>query len=205
MTDETLEHAINDMIGGAAICFLGAGFSLGAEDSDGRPVPRATDLCREIFEITDMQYDPDVSLKDIAEYCDNNELWKQGLKDLLTRRLTLCKPQNFHVNILRMPWRSVFTTNFDDVAENALKEQNPIVVTPVFDVKHLEPKTMPLYYLHGRALDILRGAADPNIVLTDSNYLTLREKNHDLFSALENEVYAARRIFLLVILFKMQK
>jgi len=93
-----------------------------------------------------------------------------------------------------MPWRAVFTTNFDDVAERSLPGDT-MIVTPVFDANNLRAGRKVLYYLHGRALDILSGAVDPSLVVSETNYLDLKDRNRNLYSALENEVHTASRIF----------
>jgi len=196
MDNDLLEEAINDLSSGAAVCFLGAGFSLDAYDSSGKShVPSVEELCSEICKFPGLQSEQGASLTDLADYCEQDDQLKPRLRSLLLQRLTLCQPSDTQRHILKMPWRAVFTTNFDDVAEVAMRDENPAIVTPAFDVKNLRPDRKPLYYLHGRALDILNGAADPSIVISETNYLEIKEKNRNLYAALENEVHAASRIF----------
>lgn len=196
MDEELLQDAVNDLLAGAAVCFLGAGFSTEAYDSLGaEKVPSVTDLCNEICEFPGLSSEKGASLTDLADYCEQDSNLRPLLRALLLRRLTLCKPSPGQKLLLRMPWRAVFTTNFDDVAEVALKEESPVIVTPAFDVQNLRADRKPLYYLHGRALDILDGASDPKIVISETNYLEIRERNRNLYAALENEVHAASRIF----------
>lgn len=42
---ETARHAID---AGAAVCLLGAGFSVGATDASGKPIPTASELTDEL-------------------------------------------------------------------------------------------------------------------------------------------------------------
>ena len=196
MSEDILQEAINDIAGGAAICFVGAGFSYGATDASAKKqVPSVEDICKEICQFPGLENDFGAQLADLAEFCYDSESLKQKLISLFIDRLTLCNPTASHFHIMKMPWRAVFTTNFDDVAEKALKESNPLVITPVSDARNLRSDRKPLYYLHGRALDLLESVMDPRLVVSETNYLNIREKNRNLYSAFENEVHSARRIF----------
>ncbi len=195
MNEEILYEAINDIQSGAAICFVGAGFSMEAKDAMENPVPSVSMLCEEICKFPGLQGEVGALLTDLAEFCESNNSLKHALRALLLQRLTLTKPSENQRKILGMPWRAVFTTNFDDVAEVALGNAKVTVVTPTFNIKNLKPGGTALYYLHGRAKDMLDGAVDPSIIISESNYLDLKERNRDLYAALENEVHAASRIF----------
>lgn len=195
MNEEFLDEAINELINGSAICLLGAGFSMGATDSVGQAIPSAKDLGNEICEIANLENEESASLSDLADYCEGDSKVFSDLTKLLMKRLTLCKPTDDQRTILEMPWRSVFTTNFDDIAEICLKKRGVIPVTPNFETSNLSSKSLPLYYLHGRARDILDGATDLKLILSERNYLELRQRNVDLYAALENDIYVARKIF----------
>lgn len=193
--EEFLKDAINDIAGGAAICFVGAGFSWGASDAFGKSVPSVADLCAEISSFPGVDGGDGAQLADLAEFCNDNTELRQKLITHLIMRLTRCNPAPAHQLIMQMPWRAVFTTNFDDVAERSLPAAGTLVVTPTTDYRNLRADRKPLYYLHGRALDFLEGVDDPGLVISESNYLEMRAKNRGLYSALENEVHSASRIF----------
>ncbi len=190
-----MEEAINDIAGGAAICLVGAGFSWGAKDATGLSVPSVEVLCEEICRLAKLNYADGYSLSDLAEFCNDDPNLKEKLRTLLIRRLTLCVPSGAHKAIMQMPWRAVFTTNFDDVAERSILPGPLQVVTPLSDARELRAGTRPLYYLHGRALDFHTINRDPGLVLSETNYLELREKNRLVYDALVNETHAASRVF----------
>ncbi|MCA2411538.1 SIR2 family protein [Rhizobium leguminosarum] len=193
--DDILQEAINDICSGSAVCFVGAGYSWGATDASGASIPSVSDLCSEICKFPGMEDGVGAQLTDLAEFCQDDPTLKQRLITHLIKRLTHCSPSPAHKLVMGMPWRAVFTTNFDDVAERALAPLNPLVVTPVSDARNLRANRKPLYYLHGRALDLLEGVNDPGLVLSETNYLEIRQKNKNLYAALENEVHSASRIF----------
>lgn len=193
--EEVLLERIYNVVGGSAVCFLGAGFSNGATDSKGKKVPSSQDLTAEIRELTQIEGEEDASLSDLAEYCEADRNLKEKLNQLLIERLTLCKATDIHKKILALPWRCVFTTNFDDVVERSLQPKDFVAITRNSGLSALRPGFMPIYYLHGRALDVLEGAVEPGTVISETNYLRLREHNRDLFATLENEVHTASTVF----------
>lgn len=193
MAHDHLEEAILDAQNGAAICFLGAGFSMGAKTAGGKMIPNVSMLSEEIWELVGHSPDPSVSLSELADYCEQVDDTKLALRDLIIRSFTACKPTDAQKTLMSLPWRAVFTTNFDDLAEVA--SENAQVVTPSFSIKNLNPHKRPIYHLHGRARDLLEGRDDPSLVLSETNYLQIKEKNRDLYAALENEVHTASRIF----------
>ena len=195
LEEDRLPEGINDVYGCSAVCFLGAGFSSSAKDSRGNPVPTASELSQEIREVAELTGEEDASLSDLADYCESKPELNDRLIQLLLSRLTLCKPSEIQRKIMALPWRSVFTTNFDDIAEEALKPKQFSFVTPTTGIGALKPGVTPIYYLHGRAKDILDGSNEPGLVLSETNYLKLKDRNRDLFSALENEIHTASTVF----------
>lgn len=193
MEIEELAEALHDIISGGAVCFLGAGFSREATDLDSKPVPDVSMLCQEICEFPGLEDETDAPLSDLADFCESKPELKIRLSSLLVKRLTHCVATADQTKILSMPWRSIFTTNFDDVAESALGE-SAIPVTPRTDATQLRAERKNVYYLHGRARDIIDGSSEPNIVLSESNYINLKSRNRQLYSALENDIHASSRI-----------
>lgn len=179
---------------GGAVCLLGAGFSTLAFDANGLPVPGVQQLISEIKSAIGIDEEEDASLSDIADFCERDTTLEQKLVRILLNRLTLCTPSDEQVRIVNQPWRSIFTTNFDDTVEQC-RDQNdtqPISPTSVGAARILGKKQV--YYLHGRARDIGETSAEPRIVISESNYLKLHETNRDLYAQLKNELFAAKLI-----------
>ena len=192
---DRLREAINETAYGGAICFLGAGFSRGGSDSRGNPIPSTTGLEVEIRKIARLSDNDDSKLSDLADYCEATAEGASQLKSLLIDRLTFCSPTKTQIDVINIPWRAIFTTNFDDIPERALHSRTHVSVSPLGDNKKLSTSSLPIYYLHGRARDLCDGHIDPSIVLSERNYLMLKEKNQNLYSTLENEVYTATKVF----------
>ncbi len=193
--DDTLEEAINSIAARGTICFLGAGFSIDGRDAYGQNLPTSNELAAEICAVIGIPADSNQSLSSLAEYCQTDPLLAPKLNELLLKRLTVCDPSPSQKLLLGAPWRSIFTTNFDDLVERALPSEQCQIIGPTIDVHRVNPSKLPIYYLHGRILDLTEAATSPNLVLAESNYLGLHQRNKNLYSMLLNEVHCARKIF----------
>lgn len=193
MNLEKLEEAINRISNGGAVCFLGAGFSIGGFDSNGDPIPDTQKLEAEIAALIDDDDEPG-NFMELADFCESDPELKIKLRNLLVKRLTFTVPSPFQKKILQVPWRAVFTTNFDDIPETIIGEKYGQVIRPRDEVSKLEARKKPIYHLHGRARDFLEGEVSANIVLSETNFLDLKGANKDLHSALVNEVMNANQV-----------
>lgn len=198
MVDEnSIERLVDAITRGGAVCLAGAGFSVGATDQSGRPVPSTTELIEEIKAQVDIDKSEEVSLSDIADYCEDNPLRQAALRQLLMKRLTLCNATAEQQAIIASPWRSIFTTNFDDIVERCAGDRALQCITPTLDPSVHDPTKTPLYYLHGRAKDLVESDIDPRFVISERNYLRLQEENRLLYSRLKNELFCANAIVIL--------
>lgn len=195
MGDEKLSEAINIVSNGAAICFVGAGFSPGARDAEGKSVPSVAELTDEVRDLAGLGPEDGGSLSDLAEFCEANPELSPKLRALLVRRLTKTTPSADQQKLLSAPWRAIFTTNFDDIVERALPPGQFQAVTPATDVKVITTDKLPIYYLHGRGLDLVESRRDPSLILSETNYLELKDRNVNLHAAFLNELHCANLVF----------
>lgn len=197
MTDrDYLEEAVQHILDGSAICFLGAGFSTLATDAHGAQVPSTSQLIDELWGIAGIPAEPGASLTDIADFFESRGRTKE-LRKHLVDRLTICNASVEQQFILELPWRAIFTTNFDDIVERVISPGLMQVVSPARRPNFVRTDLRQLYYLHGRALDILESDVDPGLVISESNYIDLRIKDSELYAAFVNEVSAATQVFFL--------
>ena len=118
--NEPLERLREAVATGGAVCLLGAGFSIAASDQKGDPIPGSSDLVEELKQAVGIEQDDPASLTDIADFCEESSELQRTLRLILVNRLTLTRPSAEQQVILGSPWRSIFTTNFDDVVEQSL-------------------------------------------------------------------------------------
>lgn len=188
---ESVRHAIDS---GAAVCLLGAGFSAGATDATGQAIPSSSQLTDELKALFSIPQSEAVSLSEVAEFAEDSPDLRLKLVSYLVTRLTSCRPGDHHRSFLAKNWRAIFTTNFDDLAEQSYPTANRVCVTPATASGTIPPTLTPIYYMHGRALDLREGDVDPGLVISESNYLKLEQRNRDLYSRFFNEIFCARAI-----------
>ena len=191
---DTLDEAINRLLGGSAICFTGAGFSSEALDPLGTRLPTTRGLEEELCDLIEIPRDEGGSITDLADYCHSRPALEPKLRLHLVKRLTSSKPSAEQLKFFQAPWRAVFTTNFDDVAEQCLVAKQQ-VIRPSSKINSIVSGKIPIYYLHGRARDLVETDIEPLLVLSEKNYLELSVRNKTLHSALENELHCAGQIF----------
>jgi len=179
---------------GGAICLVGAGFSVAATDQSGTAIPSTQQLILEIKEGIGIDHSEDASLADIADFCDEDAARHQILQRILISRLTLCNPSSAQRVVATQPWRSVFTTNFDDTLERCMPDGKYQVISPTSGSTGRVVDKLPIYYMHGRAKDLIESSKNPNIVISERNYLNLKDENHDLYAQLKNELFCANLI-----------
>jgi tetratricopeptide (TPR) repeat protein len=194
MSSQTVEEILHRIAGGGAICFVGAGFSTDAVDPYGVPLPSTQQLEKEVCELISVPRDEGGSLSDLADYCGSKPELAPKLRLHLVKRLTSAKPTSQQKKLLQAPWRAVFTTNFDDVAEQCIQQNVLQIIKPQSDASTIIPGRTPLYYLHGRARDLVETDVDPLLVISETNYLELRNRNKPLHSAFLNELHCATQV-----------
>jgi tetratricopeptide (TPR) repeat protein len=102
---------------GRPVLFSGAGFSLGAKDLDGKPLPSGGTIAAEISELIYPGAAPEegTTLQDLFQAAHDRK--RSELKALLSRRLSVSPasvPDYYRV-WLSMPWSHGYTLNVDDL------------------------------------------------------------------------------------------
>ena len=145
-----VEKLSKEMAEGNLAIFAGAGFSRDAGFVDWKT------LLRPIAEDLDLDVEKEWDLVTLAQYHTNiNHANRAKLNQLLvTEFSTTVKPTENHAILARLPISTFWTTNYDNLLESAL-EQNEKVADVKFTVKHLattKPKRDAVVYkMHGDA------------------------------------------------------
>lgn len=114
-------QAIKHIIDGNALLFLGAGFSADAINIDSKKMGDAKDLSHNLCD--EMAIDRNDDLGKVSQYYISSN---KGDEQVLVEKLQNCfmsrSYEEHHKIIADLPWRRVYTTNYDDVFEKASKE-----------------------------------------------------------------------------------
>jgi hypothetical protein len=130
--DRALEHVLD----GDAILFVGAGFSLGATNLRGEPFKDAKQLAASLGQRAGLG--PDFPLDLVTEQFiamfGEDELIAELQKEYTAQTVA-----PYHLIYADLQWRRLYTTNYDNILETAAIRQgrriNP--VTPAADIRSL--------------------------------------------------------------------
>lgn len=115
---------------GKAILFVGAGFSTGAINTKNNNFPTALELSKEIAKLARIEEDDD--LKYVTEYCIQNGGTDKLIR-LLKETFTTVETSEHHQIISAVDWMRIYTTNYDDVVENAARKNFKALKTITVD------------------------------------------------------------------------
>jgi hypothetical protein len=173
-----LEEGLKLAHDGRALLFVGAGFPRGATNLAGNDFSTSTDLALSLSTKTGLT--PGIALDDVAElYVE--KFGEAKLIDELKLLFSAKAVTKSHRDIAEMPWRRVYTTNYDDVFELACSNISKRVdsVVPSDDISQISKKNLLCVHLNG----FIR-RTDKSSIWND---LKLTQASYDKGSALDNE------------------
>ena len=152
--DSALNYMVDRISAGQCILFVGAGLTQTCEDDHGTKGPSASDLARRLAERFLGQNEVQENLSLAADYslAFHN---KYDIDSFIQRQLSGLKPSPAALTIPQIPWKAIYTTNYDVIIEKAyeLVTDPTRMVRPVYSnltpVSSLGDGFIPLYKLHG--------------------------------------------------------
>jgi tetratricopeptide (TPR) repeat protein len=128
-----LEDAVRHALDGRAVLFTGAGFSHGGTNKDGKAIPSGKALAIEL--LTTIGYAKGDGALDKAAAAYLRRKTKRDLVTLLTDRFSVRDVTRSHEMLASLPWRRVYTTNYDTIFEEASRRIGK-ACTPVEGIDH---------------------------------------------------------------------
>ncbi len=122
--DQDYEMWAREIARGSAVVFFGAGFSAGATGFDGE-LPLGNQLRDKLGEFCgfERKYYETKDLKDVAEHC-LLEKSRQEIVEKLKDIFAVKQPKDEQKVVVGWPWKSIYTTNYDDLVCYAGKQVN---------------------------------------------------------------------------------
>lgn len=112
-----LKKAIEKILDGQAVLFAGAGFSYGAKNGQGN-VPSADMLKKSLLLDMGMDENSEHGLETIADFYKKKKT-ARGLVAKLKEQYNILQIAEHHKKIMDLPWKRIYTTNYDQVVEMA--------------------------------------------------------------------------------------
>lgn len=190
-----LERAMEIALDGDAVLFLGAGYSIGATNLRAKPFSDAKGLVKILLAAVGDE-EEDVPLQDAAEiYLEENGY--DALLTLLRSEYKAHAIAPYHSELMAVPWRRVYTTNYDNVAEQgALKAGIDLVpVTLSQDPRQVSSDSVLCVHLNGYIDATDRGSLLDELKLTDRSYSASTVAASPWATMLRKDVQLARAVF----------
>ena len=145
LEEESFRALGRRLLTGRVAVFLGAGSSIGSG------APSSDDLSRAIGRQV-LQTEERYSLAEMVDYADGGP-GRREVNKVIVERLKSLSPSKSLIDLASLPWPRVFSVNFDDLFEQALRIQGHLPVAHQSPA-NLEQSTVgrtPIYMLHGSA------------------------------------------------------
>ncbi len=195
-----LPHLLSQFEQGQAVLFVGAGFSLGARNANGRAFPDAKALAREYWNICypTKDFEDSTTLQDIYEAA---HLRHPGqLKQLTIDRLTVdgrTLPE-WYEPYVEMPWLRLYSLNIDDLLESAFTRWSSSRRVSALSATSTQLSQRPaasadvveLIHLNGRLADV-----PDNVTFSVSQYAERLASNDPWYAQLVTDLLTRSVVF----------
>jgi len=189
-----LDRAIELALDGEALLFVGAGFCSGAKNLSGESMKSAEALTKSLAD--ELGIPSITGLDDAAEeYADL--FGEDQLIELLHNEFTASDVAPHHLNIADVPWKRVYTTNYDNVLEVAYsrlhRRLNP--ATPSDNIRRAPRDGTMCVHLNGFIDRLTTDSLWNEFRLTSSSYASGSLLDSPWISAFRQDLRIARAVF----------
>jgi hypothetical protein len=191
-----LTRAIEKTLDGNAILFVGAGFAREAVNIQGGSLPTGNELAKHFADLCALP--EGTSLEDAAEaYVEKfNE---DALIQQIQSKFTVKEVKPFHRAVAALPWKRIYTTNYDNVLEVAysLEEKRLTPVTAATNIYKIPKIDTLCVHLNGYVDRLDRSKIGSELKLTEASYLTASLAETEWAVLFRHDLRQAQSVFFL--------
>ena len=191
-----LEEALELLLDGHAVLFAGAGLSRGAINSLGESFKTSEELAVHLASKAGL---PELTpLDDAAE--EYLHLYGEGsLVNELKQEFSALSITSAHKELARVPWRRIYTTNYDNVLEKAFLEvEQDLKSVTLNDAARLRTdgtSDLLCVHLNGFVETLNEDSIGSELKLTDTSYLTAELSASPWATKFRQDLSLARAVF----------
>lgn len=167
-----LNEIIESILTGNCILFTGSGFSHGSKNILSQSPLTALALTDKLYKLSGVE-ENDYDLKNASEFYIE-KFGDFDLIKLLRENYTISEVSESHLTIASLPWKRIYTTNYDNVIELAYNKEKKLL-TPVIlsdSINQYKEKITYSIHLNGYIDRLTPNALYRDFKLTDTSYLT---------------------------------
>lgn len=179
----------NDLNAARTVLLFGAGSSM---PSGAPSVPRITKHLAEVGGLSSSNY----TLAELSGIVEQ----KTSRRNLITQLRAMfkdIKPTGGLLNLPLYDWKSIYTTNYDDLIEQAYRSKGKelIAYSSNFDFGvHGTPNATKLFKLHGTIEKDVVDGTQSRIIITDQDYDQTEDYREALFARFKSDLWDARLV-----------
>ena len=189
------QSAIMSALNGRCLLFLGAGFSLGAKTISGGEILHEKGLAHKLCDLVNVERTDDLkyAADDFIDEIDSID----GAIEELCKLFKVNEIQEYHKVIASVPWRYVYTTNYDDVYEYACRgnNKNYYCVTISQDIKSIPTHANVIVHINGMIEKISRDTIGSEFKLTNESYASSSFMDSAWYEKFIRDIKIAEAIF----------
>lgn len=177
------------------ILFVGSGFSAEANNKSGENFLTGHALAERLKQALGYEDSESVPLEDIAgDFVPEKSAL---LYDILYPLMVAKNVSPEQMEVIKQPWRRIYTTNYDDISEFSLHEIGKEAESLSFYDPVRKPKTKPqVVHLHGYIHHRDKWNVDEKLVLTRNSYVRQQAVPQPWFGQFRNDIrYASAVVF----------
>lgn len=182
---------------GRALAFLGAGFSFDAKAANGLKVPTTPELAQRLCEALEEEPLP----FDVAAglFRKRHASDPYALATFLQAQFTVDKVEEPQLGLSQMPWRRIYTTNYDNIVEVASNASGieRLSLSTAFPPNHFDGSKPWIVHLHGLPSELITGAPQAPLVIDKASYIRLEVMQTAWPTQLQADLARADAVFII--------
>lgn len=191
----TLTEAIKQIGDGNCLLFVGSGFSFGASTIEGTPLYSASELSKRLYEvcgITENDYQLDKAAQLYSE-----EKGDYQLVEFLKQGFIANEVSPDHQFIGSLPWRRIYTTNYDNVIEKAYTDNRRRITTVTLSnrLHAYKDKDKLCIHLNGYIENLTYDKLYNEFKLTQSSYLNTEFVENEWVNFFRSDLKTSTAVF----------
>jgi hypothetical protein len=178
--------------------FIGAGFSISAQDSEGKNLPLGMALAKELWSLSypDEQFDESSTLQDVYELALS--LNEKKTEQFMSKRFNVLAETipDWYATYLRFPWKKIYSLNIDNLIQKSSSKfttSRPVNSITPFKASRTNNQdlTLDIIHLNGSLADLPK-----NVTFSKESYAKRGIFPDHLYSELAAELLTTPFIFI---------
>ena len=190
-----LSEAIRHILDGNAVLFAGSGFSVGAKKENGTSFSSAMPLAHQL--LAECGYGNESDDLGVASEIYKETKGEASLVDFVRKEFTAVDITHEQAIIGSLPWKRIYTTNYDnviDIAYNYNKRKLDCAVLSNRPKDYRDKRNLCIF-LNGKASSLTESKLNDELKLTNTSYLTQTFLKSPWINFFQTDLLTARAVF----------